>query len=199
MERVSQGYRVQKGWRRTPDERPPGWETASLKALIHKLFWRYGWDCPHLVSDGSCVSMAVWLKQLSTLVSTCLFQIQHTMFQIDDTYCQPVSTHHVDWIKVTRDGSSWAASEYGDLALALPHQFRLSCGSLYVSNGHVWLHVWMALPNHIAKTACVSAFFLQKLPPSYVHVAEPFTNPPPPLNVAFDWLLVWSEKRGSST
>ena len=137
------------------DERPlllRHWYTSCFGGMVE--------DCPHLSQMDHVSALAAWLKQLSTLVSTCLFQIQHTMFQIDDSYCQPLSTHRVDWVKerpeVTRDGSWWAASEYVDLALALTRQFRLSCGSLYVWNGHVWLHVWTDLPKHIAETAHVS-------------------------------------------
>ena len=41
---------------------------------------------PNLTSDGSCVSIAVRLKQLTASVSACPFQIWHASFRTDDLH-----------------------------------------------------------------------------------------------------------------
>ena len=43
-------------------------------------------DNPILISNGSCVSIAIRLKQLKSSVSTCPFQIQHSIFETDELH-----------------------------------------------------------------------------------------------------------------
>ena len=40
-------------------------------------------DCPNLISSGSCVTIAIQLKQLGVVFSASLFQIKHAVFQTD--------------------------------------------------------------------------------------------------------------------
>ena len=40
-------------------------------------------DCPNLISSGSCVTIAIQLKQLGVVVSASLFQIKRAVFQTD--------------------------------------------------------------------------------------------------------------------
>ena len=60
---------------------------TRLKALIHSRSGRMvDADCSNLISDGLCVCRAIWLKWLSTSGLTCLFQIQHVIFQMDELH-----------------------------------------------------------------------------------------------------------------
>ena len=61
---------------------------TRCKALIHSHFGcMVEGDCPNLISDGLFVCRAIWLKWLSTSGLTCLFQIQHGIFQMDELIC----------------------------------------------------------------------------------------------------------------
>ena len=55
----------------------------SLSANHHPVGTNTRVQSAHLISNGSCVSIAVRQKPPEASVSTCLFQVQHDIFQAD--------------------------------------------------------------------------------------------------------------------
>ena len=66
--------------------------SCVLKALTHshrqEMFWLYDWGGPSQpdLRWSMCQHITVWFKWFTASVSTCLFHIQHDIFQADELH-----------------------------------------------------------------------------------------------------------------
>ena len=91
-------------------------------------------ECLNLISDRSCVSIAIHLKQLRASVSTCSFQTQHAVFQIGEYMHWPACERlpfgqTIERLGVTGGGNSQVTAWLHASVFQLYHAAASTCKS----------------------------------------------------------------------